>query len=536
MPDDAVRGVAACRRRARPDGAGVRGRPAVPLAVVDYAHTPDAVDRRSARCARRTSGRLVVVLGAGGDRDRDKRPLMGAAAARAPTSSSSPTTTPAREDPAAIRAAVLAGAHSVRGRRASRGPRGRRPQGRDPARPSRGARARATRSPSWARDTRRARRSPASCTRSTTARCVAARCCARAVRWHHGDPADARRGRRGHRWPRSTTAPRRRDDGVRRRWSPTPATPRPAACSSPCRASTRTATTSPRPPSTGRRRRRPGRAPGRRPCGRRRRPGARARAARPRGRSTGCLTSVVGVTGSSGKTSTKDLLAPVLAAAGPTVAPAGSFNTEVGVPLTVLRADAATRVPRRRDGRPRRRPHRLPVPDRAAQHRRRAQRRRRRTLGEFGEREAIARAKGELVEALRPDGVAVLNADDPLVRGDGRADRRPGSSRVGRAADADVRAEDVALDAVGRAVFTLVTPRRDRAGHAAAARRAPRRQRARRRRGRPRGWVSTSATSPPRCAGAHRLSRWRMEVASGPTASPSSTTPTTPTRTRCAPR
>jgi UDP-N-acetylmuramoyl-tripeptide--D-alanyl-D-alanine ligase len=52
---------------------------------------------------------------------------------------------------------------------------------------------------------------------------------------------------------------------------------------------------------------------------------------------------VVGVTGSSGKTSTKDLMAQLLASAGPTVAPEGSLNTEVGVPLTVLRATAGTR-------------------------------------------------------------------------------------------------------------------------------------------------------------------------------------------------
>ena len=51
----------------------------------------------------------------------------------------------------------------------------------------------------------------------------------------------------------------------------------------------------------------------------------------------------IGITGSSGKTSTKDLLAQVLAAAGPTVAPPGSFNNELGFPYTVLMADADTR-------------------------------------------------------------------------------------------------------------------------------------------------------------------------------------------------
>ena len=53
---------------------------------------------------------------------------------------------------------------------------------------------------------------------------------------------------------------------------------------------------------------------------------------------------VVGVTGSSGKTTTKDLLAQVLEPLGPLIAPPGSYNTEVGVPLTVLRADESTRT------------------------------------------------------------------------------------------------------------------------------------------------------------------------------------------------
>jgi UDP-N-acetylmuramoyl-L-alanyl-D-glutamate--2,6-diaminopimelate ligase len=83
-----------------------------PLAIVDYAHTPDAVEAalRTLRGAR--PGRLVVVLGAGGDRDRAKRPLMGQAAARAADVVIVTDDNPRSEDPAAIRAAVLAGTAS----------------------------------------------------------------------------------------------------------------------------------------------------------------------------------------------------------------------------------------------------------------------------------------------------------------------------------------------------------------------------------------------------------------------------------------
>ncbi len=123
---------------------------------------------------------------------------------------------------------------------------------------------------------------------------------------------------------------------------------------------------------------------------------------------------VVGITGSQGKTSTKDLLGAVLASAGPTVAPVGNLNNELGVPLTVLRVDADTRflvveMGARGIG------HiaylcEIAPPDVAVvlnvghAH-----------VGEFGGREAIAQAKGELVEALGEAGVAVLNAADPRV-------------------------------------------------------------------------------------------------------------------------
>src|SRR5207302_10153782 len=78
-------------------------------------------------------------------------------------------------------------------------------------------------------------------------------------------------------------------------------------------------------------------------------------------------------------------------------------------------------------------------------------------LGEFGTVDAIAQAKGELVEALPKDGLAVLNADDPRVRA--MASRTAARVvLVGEAVDAEVRASDVTLDDRGRAAFTLVTP------------------------------------------------------------------------------
>ena len=77
-------------------------------------------------------------------------------------------------------------------------------------------------------------------------------------------------------------------------------------------------------------------------------------------------------------------------------------------------------------------------------------------LGEFGDRAAIAQAKGELVEALTADGVAVLNADDPLVEGMAARTVAP-VLRFGQDPRVDVRAEQPAMDDRGRACFTLVT-------------------------------------------------------------------------------
>jgi UDP-N-acetylmuramoyl-L-alanyl-D-glutamate--2,6-diaminopimelate ligase len=96
------------------------------LALVDYAHKPDAVDAVLTSLRGRTSGRLIVVIGAGGDRDRGKRPLMGEVAGRLADVLVVTDDNPRSEDPAAIRAELLAGAregqaevHEVGDRRAA---------------------------------------------------------------------------------------------------------------------------------------------------------------------------------------------------------------------------------------------------------------------------------------------------------------------------------------------------------------------------------------------------------------------------------
>jgi len=184
-------------------------------------------------------------------------------------------------------------------------------------------------------------------------------------------------------------------------------------------------------------------------------PGAMAALARAVAAAVPGLT-IAGITGSAGKTTTKDLAAQLVERLGPTVAPYESYNNEIGHPLTVLRITAATRylvleLSARGPGHiaqlcaiaPPRLGAVLCVGHAHA--------------GEFGGLAEVARAKGELPAALPADGVALLNADDPRVLA--MAERTAAQVvTFGLLPGAAVRADGVTLGGDGRAAFTLVTP------------------------------------------------------------------------------
>jgi UDP-N-acetylmuramoyl-tripeptide--D-alanyl-D-alanine ligase len=221
---------------------------------------------------------------------------------------------------------------------------------------------------------------------------------------------------------------------------------------------------------------------------------------------------VVGITGSSGKTSVKDLAAAVLATRFRVHASPRSFNTEIGVPLTLLNAPAEVEVVvcemgSRGPGHITRlcevaRPAVGVVTNVGPAH-----------LEMFGSVDGVAEAKGELVEALPDDGTAVLNADDPRVSAFG-ARTRARVIRFGTAPDAEVRGEDLRLDGSGLASFTLrvpggservelAVPGEHMAWNALAAAAAG---------------VALGLTAGECAAGLKeaRVSSWRMEVIEGP--------------------
>ncbi|GHH02182.1 UDP-N-acetylmuramoyl-tripeptide--D-alanyl-D-alanine ligase [Streptomyces lanatus] len=166
--------------------------------------------------------------------------------------------------------------------------------------------------------------------------------------------------------------------------------------------------------------------------------------------------TLVALTGSAGKTSTKDLIAQVLQHKAPTVWTPGSFNNEIGLPLTALSATEDTRflvleMGARGAGHIRYLTGLTPpriglVLNVGTAH-----------IGEFGGREQIAEAKGEIIEGLPADGAAILNADDPLVRA--MASRTKAKVILfGESGEADVRAENVRLTDSGQPSFMLHTP------------------------------------------------------------------------------
>lgn len=175
--------------------------------------------------------------------------------------------------------------------------------------------------------------------------------------------------------------------------------------------------------------------------------------------------TIVGITGSVGKTTTKDMLKVLLSSLGATVAPVGSFNNEIGLPLTALKVGSETRFLIAEMGAN----HvgeiasltRIAPPDLAVvlkvgvAH-----------LGEFGSVERIAQAKSEIVRGLVPDGIAVLNADDfrvcamsnlvqsKHVRWFGK-NVQNGVLEEAKKGEYQLFASDIKLDSIGKPIFTL---------------------------------------------------------------------------------
>ena len=392
-----------------------------PLAIVDYAHTPDALERALEGARSVTPGRLISVFGAGGDRDTGKRPQFGRVAAALADVIVVTDDNPRSEDPAAIRAEILAGLREARpdmdgvhevaprqdairfalalaepgdtillerqGPRGLPGDRGGAPPLQRPRAAARGARRRragADASRHGAVDRRGDRRRP--CGGSRTLRSVPCRRTpARAV------PA------------RSTSRSRERTSTATSS-SRAPRAQGPSSTSSRGRSMRRTSSSSTRPWRSG-----SSRAPTSRTCA-----SARiSRSSRSRARSERRRR----------RTSSRTILPAC-------VAPRGSYNNAIGLPLTVFRADETTRhlvlemgangaghIAYLASIAP---PDVAVVPVVGSAH-----------LGEYGSIDDVASAKAELVEALRARRDRRPQCRRPAGRGDGRArpvGRRPSAS------------------------------------------------------------------------------------------------------------
>lgn len=171
--------------------------------------------------------------------------------------------------------------------------------------------------------------------------------------------------------------------------------------------------------------------------------------------------TIIGITGSVGKTTTKDLLHALLSTQGETVAPKGSFNNEIGLPLTALKVGERTRYLVAEMGANHigeiARLTKIAPPDIAVvlkvgvAH-----------LGEFGSVERIAQAKSEIVRGEAPNAITVLNADDERVAamsGIAKGDVFWFGIDKAQAHDIDgyMAADDIALDDLGHPVFELVS-------------------------------------------------------------------------------
>jgi UDP-N-acetylmuramoyl-tripeptide--D-alanyl-D-alanine ligase len=163
---------------------------------------------------------------------------------------------------------------------------------------------------------------------------------------------------------------------------------------------------------------------------------------------------VVAITGSNGKTTTKEMCAAILSVSAPCLKTQGNLNNQFGLPLTLLRRRASDRSIVVEIGMNHRgeiaplaaiaKPDVAVVTNVGSAH-----------IEHLGSREAIALEKGDLLAALAPAGTAVIPADDAF----GLAARTPAAClRFGRAAHADVRAEDVRELEAGGFAFALVTP------------------------------------------------------------------------------
>ncbi len=163
--------------------------------------------------------------------------------------------------------------------------------------------------------------------------------------------------------------------------------------------------------------------------------------------------TVIGITGSQGKTSTKDLLAHMLSAVGPTISPIGSFNNDLGLPITLLECEERTRfcileMGARHKGDIARlsliaKPNIGVVLTVGSAH-----------LGEFGSVEAIAQTKSELISSLDEKSIAVLGTYDSFTPEMAKLHKGRviffGDEQEVRAADIEIRE--------GRPHFEIVTP------------------------------------------------------------------------------